>query len=490
MKEMTTFIEKLPQIVPESWCAQCKICCRFPDTENVQTPAWSPLEAKWAGRDPSAFSWFETDRHSPSLSPKLEPCGEGLRCPAFHSETNRCSIYPVRPLDCRLYPFTLTKDTDTHEVILAMDTKCPYIQAHGNDPDVSAYAKDLARYLENPLAAQYLQMNPKIVGASWPEFVTVATLSDLASQETKSTPPHPLLSPLRLEDVSMVQEALRASQHEGSCYTAAGLLGWSDLLSLWWTRKEGALCIFAEQSGGYFMPLPPLGEILTPRLLEECWELLQGLNQGSGVSRIQGIEPKDLSLFERCGFELKTDKPEYLYQLRDLAALRGDRYRTQRWLVNRARKKISYQIRPFEPRDLVPCLQLYTKWGLLQQRKTSDFFPKALIRDGLFFHRRLMMSFQELGLTGRVCEVDGRIQGYTFGGPISKDLFCVFVEIVDRSHPGMAQLLFWEFCKEVGSQALILNAMGDEGLSGLRRNKQAYRPMGLYSTATAVKKKT
>lgn len=486
-EDLSAFIRALPQIVPESWCMKCKICCRFPDTVDVQTPAWSSLESEWAKKTGGSVSWFQPMEGSPSLGPKLQPCGHGFRCPAFHEESNGCTIYSVRPLDCRLYPFVLTTDASSSKVVLSMDTKCPYIQEHGSDLQTLAYAQELARYLETPVGVEYLKQNPHIIGPSWPEFVTMAALPTLTSavQEPVKSP-HPSLKRLTFEHKELLQEFCARFPHAFSGYTLAGILGWSDLIHFWWMEVRGCFCLFAEQAGGLFMPIPPLGTPVHPEVLQTVWKILAEANQGSAVSRIEGIEPADAAAYAAAGFALAEGEPEYLYLRSDLADLRGDRFRSQRWAVNHCVRQIKeWRFRPFEAEDIVACLQLYTAWGIHRQQSAQEPFAKALIRDGLFFHRRFMMSCQELGLTGRVLEAQGRIVGYTFGAPVSSDILCVFLEIADRSIQGTAQLLFREFCRETDRYKWI-NAMGDCGIPGLRRAKEAYRPSGSIRTAVAT----
>jgi hypothetical protein len=350
-------------------------------------------------------------------------------------------------LDCRLYPFVLTFDPGGTKVILAMDMKCPYLEAHGTDPEVTAYAQRLASYLEDPVGLATLKTNPSIIGPSWPEFVSMAALPSITATLQESVkPPHPALRPFTMAQRDILSEALATQQHAYSGYTLAGILGWSDLIRYWWASLHGAVCLFAEQAGGLFMPLPPLGSSVSAETVAEAWGILTEANQGALVSRIEGIEPDSARLFETSGFRWAPGEMEYLYHRADLVNLRGDRYRSQRWAVNRCRKRVAYYIRPFKKEDLVSCLQMYTRWGIGRQQRSSDPFPKALVRDGLFFHRRLMMSFEELDLTGYVIEVEGEIRGYTFGAPVSPEIFCVFLEITDHSIPGLAQVLFREFC--------------------------------------------
>ena len=198
MENLRRFILNLPQIVPESWCLECKICCRFPDTKNVQTPFWSGLETDWAKRDnKEAGSWFKPEPASPSLSPRLVSCGgSGYRCPAFEPETHRCRIHAVKPLDCRLYPFVLASNPGQTEVLLAMDTKCPFIERHQEDPALVTYATGLVEYLDTEAGLEYLRTNPKVVGPAWPEYLWMGALpraTGWIQGEPERKPPHPCL---------------------------------------------------------------------------------------------------------------------------------------------------------------------------------------------------------------------------------------------------------------------------------------------------------
>jgi len=492
VQELRQFILNLPQIVPESWCLECRICCRFPDTENVQTPFWSRLEADWAEQAvPEARAWFKSEPASPSLSARLKGCGEtGYHCPAFDPRTNRCDIHAVKPLDCRLYPFVLASNPGGTEVLLAMDAKCPFIERRPEDPELAAYAARLVEYLETAEGLEYLRQNPRVVGPAWPEYLWMGALpraTGWIQGDPERKPPHPSLRPVREEDLPVLGKALRARSHGASHYTLASLLGWSDLIMLWWSPlKAGGLVLFSEQAGGLFLPVPPVGDSAGEGSVREAWEILEQANGGAAVSRIEGIEAAEVPALQRMGFSVQPAEEEYLYDVASLARLRGDGYRSQRWAVNRCLKSIPLRVREFQQQDIVPSLQLYTRWAIRRQRAASEDSEKRLLRDSLFYHRRIMMDRERLGLQGRVLESEGKILAYTFGGEISPETFCVFAEIADRQVPGLAQTLFREFCREIEKKGYRrLNAMGDAGLPALRRAKLAYRPTTLLPVFTA-----
>jgi hypothetical protein len=142
-------------------------------------------------------------------------------------------------------------------------------------------------------------------------------------------------------------------------------------------------------------------------------------------------------------------------------------------------------VRPFEAKDLLPCLSLYTRWAIGRHQAAHQPYPKALLRDGLFFHRRLLMDAAAFGLTGLVAERDGGLAAYTLGGWVEKETFVVFLEIADRSLPGLNAFLFRELCRGTDGSRFI-NAMGDSGLPNLAQNKVSYRPCGMVWSGVAL----
>jgi Fe-S-cluster containining protein len=289
-EDLDGFIKQLPQIVPWDWCSQCRICCRFPKPKGIQSPTWSYREAHWLAEGSEPIRWLRSLGTSPSLHPELQVCPTDCHCPAFSHSTNRCTIYPHRPLDCRLYPFALTRHP-SGPTMLAMDLKCPYIQTHVLDEHVLMYVDGLVRYLDRPMGARYIRTNPDIVGAAWPEFLYVAALPSLSDNaHNDSLPPHPALKPLTLRELDRFQAIWQRGRSRLSVHNLSLLWGWKDLMRLWWTKQDGAVCVVVEDRGEFFMPLPPFGRPLDIAVLKSAWSLLEELNHGSGVSRIEGWE--------------------------------------------------------------------------------------------------------------------------------------------------------------------------------------------------------
>src|SRR5207245_3921922 len=104
-----------------------------------------------------------------------------------------------------------------------------------------------------------------------------------------------------------------------------------------------------------------------------------------------------------------------------------------------------------------------------------------LAADAEHAHRHGITRAADLGLIGRVVEVEGRIAAYTFGYPLNATTFCILFEIADRNIKGLGAYIFREFCRELESYELI-DTMDDSGLEGLRRAKLAYHPIRLVES--------
>ena len=74
---------------------------------------------------------------------------------------------------------------------------------------------------------------------------------------------------------------------------------------------------------------------LDRRALSVAMGLLRRWNGDSPVSRVENVSSQLVPELERLGYRLTPKEPDYLYHATDLAALAGDRYKSQRALCNR-----------------------------------------------------------------------------------------------------------------------------------------------------------
>lgn len=310
------------------------------------------------------------------------------------------------------------------------------------------------------------------------------------------------LTPLRLTDQYRLDRAMAGMATGRNTSLAAWSFPshyiWKDLFTYSWAEIDGWWCLFAEYADGIFMPLPPLGPHAAngllchtfQQVLHRVLDFMDTRNHGTRVTRIENIPAGLKEELEAWGLNVTAKDPDYLYHTSHLVQLKGNAYKSQRAAYNRCIRTRRIRIAPYRITDRDACLALFQRW---MGQKEDVLFPGSaphedvacmMLRDAAKAHRVVLQEFRELGLIGRVVWVDGSLKAYTFGYPRSRDMFCVLLEVADRSVYGLAQYLFREFCREFQQYPLI-NTMDDSGLPRLARAKMAYHPCQLVSNYIA-----
>ena len=472
---VTTVPTILPQLVPSSACFRCDVCCRFPDPDSALRPYFTEQEiARAVGHGLEASAFPDAQGCQVALVPDVK--GEGFHCPAFESETGICRLYDQRPLDCQLYPLALMWNAAYDEVMLGWDMKCPYMEAQVPEA-IRCHADRVMTMLEEPATVEHLARHPRLVGRFQEDVVVLAPLRTL-TVEIVSYWGRPLRR-LLWEDLPRLRDALERSGLGGTlaAYSAPYHYVWNALLPYWWIDLHGALCLFVQSPGGWFMPLPPLAAGSLERPLHEAFLLMRKWNGASAVSRVENIPAELAHALAAMGYHLEPKDPDYIYAADALARLAGDRYKSQRALCNRVERERDVLCEPFHPRDRRECRLLWTEWNAQKRAQTSDPYAGFLLEDSSSAHEVAWSHAADLNLAGFVVRTRGRLRGYTFGYWLDKHTWCVLLEVTDRTIPGLAQYLFRESCRKALSDgAEFINTLDDSGLAGLRASKAAYHP--------------
>jgi hypothetical protein len=417
-----------------------------------------------------------------------EPHGEGFLCPAFDTTTSACRIYEQRPFDCQLYPLALMWDKPHHQVLLGWDTKCPFMREEVPE-EIQRHADRVMVLLDQPDIRDHVVAHPRLIGRFQADVVVLARLPRLTEAVAGQWGPAPLRR-LTLDDIPHMQMVLDQSgwcrDQSLAAYSPTYHYMWNGLLAYWWMELQGALCLFAQSPDGWFMPLPPIGAGSIDAPLFEAMGLLRRWNGDSPVSRVENVPSQLASKLERVGYRVTPKEPDYLYRAADLAALAGDRYKSQRALCNRFEREQSFEMDSYQVRDRQGCRALLGDWSRQKQVEGLESFGVMLLADAAPAHEVIWSQAAALRITGKVVRTRGRLCAYTFGYWLTNATFCVLLEVTDRTLPGLAQYLFRETCRTaVAEGAEYINVMDDAGLPGLRASKQAYHPAVLIPNFVA-----
>ncbi|TAL11460.1 MAG: DUF2156 domain-containing protein [Nitrospirae bacterium] len=296
--------------------------------------------------------------------------------------------------------------------------------------------------------------------------------------------PAPPLRPLALADRSWFEARLAAHPVPGdqpAAYAVPYHFIWRDLFTYEWMEQEGHLCLVAGNKDGAFLALPPIGPDPCGPAMPVALAVLSGRNKTRALTRIENVPESLAACCRELGYRVAPRGPDYLYRRDDLVGLHGDRFKSQRVDYNHCVKQARPACRAFHPDDAEACLALYRHWQEGVKPDGASDLARHLATDAESAHRNGIAHAAELGLKGRVVEVEGRIAAYTFGYPLNAQTFCVLFEIADRRVKGLGAYIFREFCRELEPYEFI-NTMDDSGLEGLRRAKLAYHPLRLVES--------
>jgi Fe-S-cluster containining protein len=498
----------LPQLVPSRVCLSCDVCCRFPEPGSFLRPYFTAEEIKRAavrGIDRTHFS----DPNGCQVSVVPNPSGEGYLCPAFDPATSHCRIYEDRPLDCRIYPLAVMWNQDRSQVVLGWDTKCPFMR-EAVPSEILAHARTVTAMIDRGDLLDTVASNPRLIGRFQEDVVVLNPLPALTarmkeafdvrrsklSENLEPRTSNLELRPLTPADHPRFEQALKSVETPLAHYALPPHLIWKDLFRFSWTEIAECRCLFAEYEDGLFMPLPPLPcgsrdgrdlrdanrafpASLAPAFAA-CFAIMRERNKGSAVSRVENVSEEWVPELQALGYRVKPKDSDYLYRTADLVALAGDRYKSQRAACNRFERDPRHMFEPYRDSDREACLALFREWSAQKQAAGLETTGSHMLADSEAAHREALAHHRELGLTGYVVRVDGRIRAYTFGYERSSSVFCVLLEVADRSVPGLAQWIFRECCRAAAQRGHeFINTMDDSGLPSLAQSKRAYHPVRL-----------
>lgn len=455
----------LRQMVPSGVCLKCDVCCRFIEREAPLRPyftrdeIWSLIEA---GISPWPF------RRLDGCKVELIPHKDLYICPFFRPEENRCSIYESRPLDCRIYPVAVMKAQDDAGLLVGIDTKCRFSEDMRQE-DIKSYADFLSPLINQETASG-------IIGDYQEDVKVMIRLdSEAPRRETRVTIPSYLRS-LNIGDKHIFDKFLFGKSRLSSHSFITNVI-WRDLFNYYWGIIDGSLCLFAEYDQNIYMPIPPLGNN-EKTASAAAFELMDLINKNPSISRIENLGDNELAATMLPGYRYTLKDHEYIYKRDDLISLKGNAYKGKRSSINYLMEHFNCSYEPFTSNDIDSCLLLYSHWMKDRYIANQDNMYRGMLYDSYSAHRRVMIDYEDLGITGRIIRCNGSVTGYTFGFKLGQDMVVILLEITDRSVKGLPQFIFKEFCKEFEGVDFV-NTMDDSGLENIRRTKLSYHPCRL-----------
>lgn len=315
----------------------------------------------------------------------------------------------------------------------------------------------------------------QLIGANLPE---TAELHSSIEEKCKSYG----LNSLKIGDKKLFDKYVKEENVYLCDYSFANNFIWKGSIELLWKVINDNFCLFGVTPKGMCMLLPPLGKNNISDTLSECFSIMKEIDGcRSSEFYINYVYEDFLNFFDNSSYRIVESYPDYIYKTSDLIKLAGRKYEKKRNEINSFKKHCIASFEKFYPRHIADALIMIDRWkdekvnekNLLNHHEVH--YQYGLIHEAEASKCAIIFS-EELGLTGAIITIDGKIEGITIGEPITSNTASILIEKTNNHFQGMPQFIYQQFCASDFSDIEYINAGEDWGIEGLRKAKMSYHP--------------
>ena len=275
---------------------------------------------------------------------------------------------------------------------------------------------------------------------------------------------------IELEQQDDYNRRLAMSGYGASDYSFVNLWSWADEYQLTWSWEDDLVWIRQMAPEPVFWA--PIGQ------QENIdWESHFQKNFVSGAQFIRVPEPLSghwRHIFgDRVEIQDSRGQWDYLYNVRELIELRGNRFHKKKNLLNQFQKKYDYRYRSFDSEIIQLACEMQQDWCTWLDCESSE----TLLAENRAIARVLHNWDRLDGLHGGALLVDGNLVAYTIAEKLTKDTLVIHFEKGSDGYKGVYQAINQMFLGSSGNGYTYVNREQDLGNEGLRKAKMSYNPV-------------
>lgn len=277
---------------------------------------------------------------------------------------------------------------------------------------------------------------------------------------------------------------LRGAAHRG-CFCSFGNL-------CMWGSQNGAvignhLVLFSQFNEKSMYPFP-IGEGEIKPALDA---IIADAGERGIPCRITGMTEQEQALLEKCYpgqfvFRYERDSFDYVYDINDLADLKGRKYQHKRNHLHRFEDSYpDFRVAPLDDTTLSDFREVAEKWYTLRALEDPD---EDLSGERLALERAFE-NYRALGMEGLVLYADGQAVAMTMASWLGDEILDVHFEKAFSYIQGVYAAINREFARYIREkypQVKYLNREEDTGSPGLRQAKLSYHPHHMVEKCWAV----
>ena len=249
---------------------------------------------------------------------------------------------------------------------------------------------------------------------------------------------------------------------------------------------DGYLVLFSHFNGHSVYPFPVGKGDIRPVLDK----IIEDSQQRGIPCRLTSLNQADMEMLEafypgRFRFRCDRSDFDYVYNIDDLAELKGKKFQQKRNHLNRfAENYPDHYVQRITPENMAQAQQVIGSW--FEDKRQDD--PELDLKLEQVALRRAFMNYDALGLEGLILYAGGEPVAVTVGSRLSEDTFDVHFEKARddiQGAYGAINRAFARYLREKYPQLRYLNREDDLGLPGLRKAKLSYNPAFLVEKCWA-----
>ncbi len=241
---------------------------------------------------------------------------------------------------------------------------------------------------------------------------------------------------------------------------------------LLWEMVNGSICVYIlrymDKGPNLRLYLPPFP--FSSDALKRAEDRQRNFNGTGKCIIVWADQTAGPELMER-GYRMEYRESEYIYDGDLVRAADGSNFSRLRRNLSRVRKLEGLVIRAYGHGDKAACLDLLARW----RKRRKD---QGLETDGYGYTRRIVQHASEFRhdlIQGEVVLIKERLVGFSFGGPITPNMECIFIAISDHEIASLGYTLRHSFVSN-GPQRKLFNDGVDGGNAGIREVKLVFCP--------------
>lgn len=252
-------------------------------------------------------------------------------------------------------------------------------------------------------------------------------------------------------------------------FTFTNLYLWSVGENIEYCLKDEILVIRGYYAGKkyYYMPLAKDESEESIQKIVDIISLVKKSNSPMGYFD----EKHYLKLRDYFDFTEAFDYFDYIYNVQDLAFLKGRKYSKKRNRINVFERSYNYEYEKINADNIEEVKEFQKIWSAKNLNDDVEVLENEL--KGIM---SILDNFEKLDIVGGLVRVDGKVVAYSIGEKLNEDMALIHIEKAFIDYVGSYQIINSLFLQNEFQNFKYVNREDDFGDTGLREAKMSYYP--------------